>query len=58
MDSTKPEAGPDSDAPAPRRPYEPPAIIWEQATEIRQNLAAACAKIGGTGEPCETVQTS
>lgn len=41
-----------------RKAYETPAFAWEQATEVRQNLAAACDKIGGSGDPCDSIPAS
>ena len=51
-------AGPESEDSGSLRPYEKPGFSWEEATEIRQNLAAACEKIGGTGTPCDDIPAS
>jgi hypothetical protein len=36
------------------RPYEAPAIIWEEELPQGPNLFLACAKIGGTGGDCNS----
>lgn len=43
---------------AGRRPYVAPAVSWEQPFETETNLASACAKIGGAGEPCDSAPSS
>jgi hypothetical protein len=37
--------------------YEPPAIAWEEAIDVRATLVAACLKIS-TDEPCDTSTAS
>jgi hypothetical protein len=37
-----------------RKPYEKPGLAWIQQTEIPANLASACSKFGGQGEPCDS----
>jgi hypothetical protein len=44
---------PERDAAAPRQPYQPPAVAWQEEWDVRANLAAACAKSSGGGEGCE-----
>ena len=40
----------------PSRPgvYVPPGIRWEEPFDVKANLATACDKLGGTGEPCDS----
>jgi hypothetical protein len=38
----------------PRKPYEKPGLAWTEQTEIPANLASACSKFGGAGEPCDS----
>jgi len=54
----EPDDAPVAPTEARRRPYEPPAVSWEQPFEIEANLASACGKIGGSGEPCDSAPSS
>jgi hypothetical protein len=38
--------------------YAPPAIEWEEEIDISVNLASACAKIFGDGEPRDSTPSS
>ncbi len=38
--------------------YEAPAVAWEESFEARANLASACGKAGGSGEPCDSFPSS
>jgi hypothetical protein len=49
------ETGAASAAPASgRRPYEPPAVAWEERLEDRPNLIAACAQRPGQDDACNS----
>ena len=50
-DAALPESG--GTAEHEREPYEPPAITWEEALEVRPNLMAACGQKTGGGGDCE-----
>lgn len=50
----RPEAHPTPDA----RTYAPPAVEWEEAIEIRVNLALGCNKLGGTSGFCNQAPSS
>jgi len=50
-DTKQPQPGPRDGG---QRTYEPPAIEWEEEIDVQQNLASACYKVGGTGEPCDS----
>jgi hypothetical protein len=53
MDETIESDEPPEDAPSESlRPYEPPAIAWQEGWDVRANLASACAKRSGDGDPC------
>ncbi len=54
-DTKQPQPGPRDGV---QRTYEPPAIEWEEEIDVRTNLASACQKFGGEGEPCDSASTS
>jgi hypothetical protein len=56
MSDTKQPQGKPSDG--AQRTYEPPAIEWEEQIDVKANLASACEKVGGTGEPCDSASMS
>ncbi len=37
----------------PGRAYQPPAVSWEEALDVRANLTSACDKIAGQGGLCD-----
>jgi hypothetical protein len=39
--------------PEPKRAYEKPAVVWEEALEERPNLIAACAQRPGDSVDCD-----
>jgi len=41
-----------------RQAYEPPAILWEEALPQGPNLFAACGKMSGGGELCNSAPSS
>ena len=41
-----------------RKPYEKPAIAWEEPLEVRPALMAACGKIIFGQPGCDSVQAS
>jgi hypothetical protein len=41
-----------------RQAYEPPTVVWEESLDVRANLAVACSKVGGSGEPCDSDNAS
>ena len=41
-----------------RKPYEKPAVAWEEALEDRPNLMAACAQHPGESDACNAEPTS
>jgi hypothetical protein len=41
-----------------RRPYEKPAIAWEEMLEVRKTLAVACAKVAGRSGICNQFPAS
>ncbi len=48
--------GPDAEgpaAPAGKRPYEAPAVAWEEPWDARANLMAACGRKEGMGGDCD-----
>ncbi len=47
-----PEPQSEPASPSPRRPYEPPAVVWQEEWDVRANLAAACAKRTGDSDGC------
>lgn len=47
-----------AEEPPPRRPYEKPAILWEELLEVRRTLAVACAKVSGQSAICNQFPTS
>lgn len=48
----------DQETTAERRPYEKPAILWEEMLEVRRTLAVACAKVSGQSAICNQFPTS
>jgi hypothetical protein len=46
-DDGPPGAAPD------RKPYEKPAVAWEEILETRPGLIAGCGKQPGAGGPCD-----
>ena len=44
--------------PQPRRPYQKPAVLWEETLEVRKTLAVACAKVAGQSSICNQFPTS
>ena len=44
--------------PQPRRPYQKPAVLWEETLEVRKTLAVACAKMAGQSAICNQFPTS
>lgn len=42
----------------PRRPYQKPAVVWEETLEVRKTLAVACAKVAGKSSICNQFPTS
>ncbi len=44
-------------APEKPRPYEPPAIEWEEQIDVKANLASACEKFSESGD-CQDLTTS
>lgn len=42
----------------PRRPYDKPAIAWEEELDVRKTLAVACGKTAGRGGLCNAAPTS
>lgn len=56
MDSSKRE--PEAERPRNRRPYQKPAILWEETLEVRKTLAVACAKVAGRNAICNQFPTS
>jgi len=41
-----------------RKPYEKPAIAWEEQLETRPGLLAGCNKVGGQSMECDSVSSS
>jgi hypothetical protein len=39
--------------PAAKKPYEKPAISWEEQLETRPGLTAGCSKIAGQSFECD-----
>jgi hypothetical protein len=46
------DAEPEPGRPDGKRPYEKPAISWEQPLEIRPALVVACGKVAGGDFEC------
>jgi hypothetical protein len=44
--------------PLAREPYHTPAVAWEEPLDVRPGLMAACLKLAGQGEPCDTTSSS
>ena len=42
-------------APAPRLPYEKPAVVWEQPLEAQPSLMSGCQKTPAGGPDCTAV---
>ncbi len=42
-------------AAARKRPYEKPAVAWDESIETEARLMSACSKQEGAGEPCDSV---
>jgi hypothetical protein len=47
-----------SRAPEGARPYEPPAILWDEELPQGPNLFSACGKVGAEGGPCNSFPAS
>jgi hypothetical protein len=58
MEDAKDRAAPDEPAPASRRPYEKPAVAWEEGLEVRPNLMAGCGKLPGESPACDAAVSS
>jgi hypothetical protein len=42
-----------------KRPYEKPAVAWEEHMDARPGLMAGCNKVGGQGDPsCDAASAS
>ena len=41
-----------------RRPYEKPAVAWEEGLEVRPNLMAGCGKLPGNDPACDSAPGS
>lgn len=41
-----------------RRPYEKPAVAWEERLDERPGLIAACGKVVNAQAGCEAIQAS
>jgi hypothetical protein len=57
---SEPSQAPPSSAAAEegKRPYEKPAVAWEEPLEVRPALMAACGKIIFNQPGCDAVQGS
>jgi hypothetical protein len=44
--------------PRSRRPYAPPAVIWEESMPIESYLQSACAKLGPMSAACAAASSS
>ena len=53
-----PDDGKELIAAGMRRPYSPPAVAWEEAIEVKANLASACEKMGTDGGQCQVTPAS
>ena len=52
------ERTPSAGAEQERKPYQKPAILWEEELEVRKTLAVACAKTAGRGGICNAAPAS
>jgi hypothetical protein len=48
------ELPPPAPAPGEKKPYEKPAIAWEEPLEVRPALMAGCIKLEGQQGACES----
>jgi hypothetical protein len=53
-----PEDGKEPSAAGARKPYAAPAVSWEEAFEVKANLASACEKMGTDGGQCAVTPAS
>lgn len=51
-------ASPAAQAEGAKKPYEKPAIAWEEPLEVRPALMAACGKVIFAQPGCDSVQGS
>jgi hypothetical protein len=58
MEDAKNGAPAERPDPGRRRPYEKPAVAWEEGLEVRPNLMAGCGKLPGSDPACDTAPGS
>ena len=40
-----------------RLPYEKPAIVWQEALQVRPGLLAVCQKLAAAGPDCDAANS-